>query len=1140
MEKNSIFSKKMHGQCCKVCGSACGFHQNGGVFVACIKCEFQVCGTCYEFLCNVGNQSCPKCHTPYKKHAGSLSVSRDGDQYTADSWETDSKSTQSSKFSRKQALDELRCFKDYQNGKDNSLSYFSREASALVDVPAKRNVQDIRVYVEPSTHSLYRRADSFPPSNISVEETGRVSFSVPCGLSIGTTRRLSVQATLPKHPKPSWFMSTKSVRERLLQWKLARETAGQLSGQAILPKHPLPSWFISSKSLRERLLRWKLARGTAGQLSVQATMENYPESSWFMSSKSLRERLLKWRLAREKISHQNKNKKDSDEVNGCASLKEVELDQSVLYTGQETMESSWILSSKSLRERLMKWRLAREQISHQNRNKKESHEMNACASLKEVELDQSEIDGEHRRPLSRKVRIRSSKINPYRVIILFRLVITAFFFWYNPPGKKRQLACIDVFVSTADPLKEPPLVTVNSVLSILSVDYPVDKVSCYVSDDGASLLMLETLIETCAFAKKWVPFCKKFNIEPRSPEHYFSQKVDHLKYNIFPTFAKERRAMKGQYEEFKVIVNALVSKFQNVPSHDYSMKDGTPWPGNNTRDHPGMIQILLGRGRLDAGDDKELPQLVYVSREKHPSYQHNKKAGAMNALVRVSAVITNGPYILNLDCNHYINNSKALLEAMCFMMDPGINDKVCYVQFPQRFDGINAGDRYANHNTVLYDITLKGLDGIQGPLYVGTGCFFNRKALYGHELLLEPKWCTMMRKAPNETLGSYSSTHVLGEESSSLPGTELSSLVGLEECFGHSAFFLQSTLVEDDRLSQSTSPDTVLREAIHVLSCDYEDNTAWGREIGWIYGSLTSDILTGFKMHARGWRSIYCTPPRPAFRGSAPINLSDRLNQVLRSAFSSVEILFSRHCPIWYGYSGGLKWLQRVGYINATVYPFTSIPLVIYCTLPAVCLLTGKFILPAVSNLTNILLPFLFLSFLATWFLEIRWSKVQNEEWWRNQQFWVIAGVSSHLFAVFQGLIKAVSGMNMTSTVMTKKFHNDEFVEMYAFKWTSLLIVPTTLILVNVWAMVAGTCFALSSGYGTLALLFSKLLFASLVILHLHPFLKGLLIRRHRIPSIVIVWSLLLATLFSVSWVRVNPFITRFRGPDLQDCGINC
>jgi hypothetical protein len=22
------------------------------------------------------------------------------------------------------------------------------------------------------------------------------------------------------------------------------------------------------------------------------------------------------------------------------------------------------------------------------------------------------------------------------------------------------------------------------------------------------------------------------------------------------------------------------------------MQDGTPWPGNNTRDHPGMIQVV--------------------------------------------------------------------------------------------------------------------------------------------------------------------------------------------------------------------------------------------------------------------------------------------------------------------------------------------------------------------------------------------------------------------------------------------------------------------------------------------------------------------------------------------------------------------
>ena len=103
-------------------------------------------------------------------------------------------------------------------------------------------------------------------------------------------------------------------------------------------------------------------------------------------------------------------------------------------------------------------------------------------------------------------------------------------------------------------------------------------------------------------------------------------------------------------------------------------------------------------------------------------------------------------------------------------------------------------------------------------------------------------------------------------------------------------------------------------------------------------------------MHARGWRSVYCMPRRPAFKGSAPINLSDRLNQVLRWALGSVEIFLSRHCPLWYGFGGRLKFLERFAYVNSIVYPLTSIPLLVYCTLPAICLLTGKFIIPSVRK----------------------------------------------------------------------------------------------------------------------------------------------------------------------------------------------
>ena len=46
-----------------------------------------------------------------------------------------------------------------------------------------------------------------------------------------------------------------------------------------------------------------------------------------------------------------------------------------------------------------------------------------------------------------------------------------------------------------------------------------------------------------------------------------------------------------EYEEFKVRINALVAKAQKVPEEGWTMQDGTPWPGNNVRDHPGMIQV---------------------------------------------------------------------------------------------------------------------------------------------------------------------------------------------------------------------------------------------------------------------------------------------------------------------------------------------------------------------------------------------------------------------------------------------------------------------------------------------------------------------------------------------------------------------
>lgn len=65
------------------------------------------------------------------------------------------------------------------------------------------------------------------------------------------------------------------------------------------------------------------------------------------------------------------------------------------------------------------------------------------------------------------------------------------------------------------------MMVINTVLSVMAFDYPTQNLSVYLSDDAASDLTFYALMEASQFSKHWIPYCKKFNVEPRSPAAYF-------------------------------------------------------------------------------------------------------------------------------------------------------------------------------------------------------------------------------------------------------------------------------------------------------------------------------------------------------------------------------------------------------------------------------------------------------------------------------------------------------------------------------------------------------------------------------------------------------------------------------------------
>ncbi|MCO5568642.1 hypothetical protein L7F22_022341 [Adiantum nelumboides] len=321
----------------------------------------------------------------------------------------------------------------------------------------------------------------------------------------------------------------------------------------------------------------------------------------------------------------------------------------------------------------------------------------------------------------------------------------------------------------------------------------------------------------------------------------------------------------------------------------------------------------------------------------------------------------------------------------------------------------------------------------------------------------------------------------------------------------------------------------LVAEAISVMACWYEDKTDWGSSIGWIYGSVTEDVVTGYHMHNCGWQSIYCVIKPDAFRGTAPLNLTDRLHQVLHWATGSVEIFFSRNNSLLAG--SRMKLLQRIAYLNIAISPFTSLFLLVYCFLPALSLFSNQFIVKTLNAVFLIYLLIMTATLCLMALLEVRWSGITLDEWWRNEQFWVIRGTSADLVAMLHGLLKVVTGLDISFTLTSKPTNDntiEEFADLYLIKWTFLIIPPLIIMIVNLISIAVAVARTVYSSKPDWTKLLGGTFFSIWVLLHLYPFAKEFSGRQGRTPTIIWVWASLLALTISLLWVATISQNTSF------------
>ncbi|XP_074292898.1 cellulose synthase-like protein E1 [Silene latifolia] len=580
---------------------------------------------------------------------------------------------------------------------------------------------------------------------------------------------------------------------------------------------------------------------------------------------------------------------------------------------------------------------------------------------------------------------------------------------YRYPFKDRlssrhedELPKVDIFVCTADPEIEPPLMVINTVLSVMAYDYPPDKLSIFLSDDAGSILTFHALYEASLFSKHWLPYCRNYNVEPRSPAAYFT--THSLNSNHF-------QSIKNLYEEMSNRIETSTASGR-IPQEILDMHKGfSKWNNNESytskQHHDTILQILIDGRNKELRDVQgyQLPTLVYLARQKTPTHPHHFKAGAMNALLRVSAEISNAPIILNVDCDMYSNNSASIRDALCLLMDQVQSQDIAFVQFPQSFDNVDQNDMYAARFQVINQVELPGLDGVGGPLYIGTGCFHRREILEGLKYSKEYK---IKWKAQNTSTAANGTLEELEERAKTL------------------------------------------------ASSTYELNSQWGKQVGLKYGCPVEDVITGLAIQFRGWKSAYLNPERSSFLGKAGTTLEDTLVQHKRWSEGDLQIMIT-HCPFWYG-RNKISFALQLGYSHYCFWAVNSLPTLCYSIIPSLYLLRGIPLFPHLSSIWFYPFAYIIIVKYTYSLLEFLSCKGTIPQWWNEQRIWLYKRTSSYLFALVDTIFKLL-GFSDMKFVITNKVTDDQVFQRYQngimeFGVPSpMFTVLTTLALINMFAL---------------------------------------------------------------------------------------
>lgn len=302
----------------------------------------------------------------------------------------------------------------------------------------------------------------------------------------------------------------------------------------------------------------------------------------------------------------------------------------------------------------------------------------------------------------------------------------------KPPLPTSNWPTVDVFIACYN---EPPEIVEQTARAALAIDYPTTKLRVYVLDDGNSPDM-RAMSERLGIEDLQSPSLQQEANRIDAERSALMERLQELE-NLTPNLAAAEEWLQNSsskeinsFEDtLKIFLQSLQQFVLWLNPHQNATDSSTKSIHERLITERHLLEQAISQKELEL---VELARLRYIARPKQPGVPHHAKAGNLNYAIFSGE--TAGEFILTLDADH-IPKPQFLRRVLPYFYKYNLftgkyePNQIAFVQTPQDFYNIPAGDPFGHRANLFYGPLQQGKDGMNAAFYTGTNAVLRREAL---------------------------------------------------------------------------------------------------------------------------------------------------------------------------------------------------------------------------------------------------------------------------------------------------------------------------------------------------------------------------------------------------------------------------